>query len=172
MTERGPSPFATIPERYAGTADELCRRLSFPVDSKAALAEQLGGTEASLTVGKDTDAVGAWLMFLPAHCFPLASPQNFYEKIGELAAQRNPDARARLDTRRLRIGVDHFFAQRPAADALADTLSAALGTTVEPDRLHEAVGKLVADERAAGAIGEALAGAYQKADLPESSSGR
>ncbi len=174
MSEREErSPFATIPERYAGAATELGRRLRFPVDSKAALAEQLGGTQASLKVGEETAAVSSWLMFMPAHCFPLASPDNFYEKIGELAAQRNPEPRSQVDARRLRRGVDHFFAQRPAAEALAEAVSAVVGRTVEPDRIHEALDKTVSDERAGRAIADALAGAYQAAAAPpEAAAGR
>jgi hypothetical protein len=167
MSERDErSPFATIPERFAGAASELGRRLRFPVDSKAALAEQLGGTQASLTVGEETAAVSSWLMFMPAHCFPLASPDNFYEKIGELAAQRNPAPRSQVDPRRLRTIVEHFFAEQPAAEALAEAVSAVVGTTVEPDRIHDALDKIVSDERAGRAIADALARSYQAAAAP------
>jgi hypothetical protein len=167
MSERDErSPFATIPERYAGAASELARRLRFPVDSKAALAEQLGGTEASLKVGEETAAVSSWLMFMPAHSFPLASPDNFYEKIGELAAQRNPEPRSEVDSRRLRTVVDHFFAERPAAEALAEAVSAVVGTTVEPDRIHEALAGIVSDKRNGRAIADGLARASQAAAAP------
>jgi hypothetical protein len=60
MSERDPrSPFAAIPERYAAAATELGRRLSFPVNSKVALAQQLGGAQASLNVGKETASVSS-----------------------------------------------------------------------------------------------------------------
>lgn len=156
---QGPSAFNAIPERYAGATREVGERLRFPVDSRAALAEQLGGLEEPLTVGEHTAPARVWLMLLPAHCFPLASVENFYEKVVELAAERNPEPRTRLDTNRLQTGVNHFFAERHAAEALAEALSELLGAKVEAQRIHKAINTIVRDDRATRAIAEAWAGA-------------
>ena len=142
------SPFAPIPDQFADATRQVTKSLRFPVDSKAAMAEQLGGVDALLKVGDENARVGVWLMFLPAHCFPIASAENFHEKVAEVAAARNPLPREeQISHKTLRAAADAFLHDREVAGVAAGVLSAALGSEVAPERLHEALETLARDER-------------------------
>jgi hypothetical protein len=145
---RNGNPFAPIPERFADATRKVSESLTYPVDSKAAMAEQLGGLDELLQVGEENAPVRIWLMFLPACCFPIASPENFAEKVAEVAAARNPSPRSEQSSHQtLRAAADAFLHDREVAGIAARVLSTALAAEVAPERMHEALEALARDER-------------------------
>jgi hypothetical protein len=58
--------------------------LEFPINSAGELIEKLGGSGTTLrVVGMDVDPL-RMIKYMPAHYFPLASVENFVEKMAEL----------------------------------------------------------------------------------------
>ena len=74
--------FAALPPELARMMEQF-KSLKYPLNSKAELLKQLGGFTAPLFVGDMQVEAGSALMFFPATMFPVASPENFAEKLSE-----------------------------------------------------------------------------------------
>lgn len=79
------SPYAPLPDGLREAVERLARELRFPIESKRGFAEQLGGVGGTFRVIGDRDvSIDKWLGFVPAALFPIASAENFVEKISDL----------------------------------------------------------------------------------------
>jgi hypothetical protein len=147
------SPFASIPPDLVEVTRKLADQLTYPVNSKAALAEQLGGVDKIVAVGDRKARAGTWVMFMPAEYFPIVSAENLAEKVSELAARRNPMPRTRAGGgTQLRAATDEFFRDERVAQSIAKTLTRALGQPVDVKQFRAAFDELFEDEGAVHAI--------------------
>jgi hypothetical protein len=115
--------------------------LQYPINSAGELIEKLGGRDASLTIAGRTVRPGQIVGKLPAYYFPIASFENFAEKIAGAIRAKRSGAKASATTRSsVRIAastrprsteIDALRAQLPPlqfpirdADVLIDALKA------------------------------------------------
>lgn len=88
------SSYASLPRELEHLMSQLAK-LEYPIGSKQEMVEKLGGPSAQVFVGENVVDAGAFLMFLPATLFPVASAANLAEKLTEEYAHRAPFARLR-----------------------------------------------------------------------------